>query len=242
MIRKYINIAFITLMVLGFFSCKKLKTPEAVEEREKWIQSFNDSIKECEIIMNTAEIELGELNKTINSMMDGFEYVSNPRAVDGYYIIKDWQKKIPMSKTGIYARLTEQNTLELIATLQGGEFDQISVYTDGEELKSSVVKYDQALNYRHNNLNTVCFSGGACDSIAEFIYGYKGHKIKLEFLNGKSSKHIDIPGDEKDMIARTWELYDTQKEIRKLEKDIWISSKKINTYRIMLEKQNSNNQ
>lgn len=239
---KYINIVLFALIILSSFSCKKLKTPDAVSEREEWIKSFSDSIQDCERTIETAEIQLGELNNNIESMLKDFEYFSNPKAVEGFYILKDWQKKIPMTKSGIYARLTEQNSLELIATLSGGEFDQISVSSDGEELKSAVVKYDQALNYRYNNLNTVCFSGGACDSIAELIYGYKGSKIKLDFLNGKSPKHIDIPGDEKEMIAKTWELYDAQREVRKLEKDIWVSSKKIDTYRTMLDNnQNSSN-
>lgn len=240
--KKFFYIIFFALTIISGVSCKKIKTPEAVAEREEWIRSFADSIKECEQTIEIAETQLEEIHKNIQSMMEGFEFVSNPRAVEGFYILKDWRVKIPLTKSGIYARLTEQNVLELIVTLAGGEFDQIAVLSDGEELKSSIVKHDQALNYRYNNLNIVCFSGGACDSIAELIYGYKGSKIKLEFLNGKTPKQIDIPGDEKEMIAKTWELYDAQKEVRSLEKDIWVSSKKIDTYRTMIDNQNSNNQ
>lgn len=236
---KNIGIAFLLILLMTSGACKKLKTPDALKEREEWISSFKDSIDACKQNIEISELQLQDINKRISSLMNEFAYVSNPRQVAGYYILKDWEKKIPLKTTGIYARLTEENTLELIASLTGANFEQISVESEGDRIESAIVKHDQALNYRQNNLTTVCFYGAATDSIAVFIYGYKGSKIKLDFIQGKSVKNIDIPGDEKAMIAKTWELFEAQQEIKLLEKEIWISSKKIDAYRVMLEKENT---
>lgn len=230
-------ILFSVILIITGNSCKKLKTPDAVKEREEWISSFKDSVNHYQQIIEISETELNEMNKKIQGMMDEFEYVSNPRQVEGFYLLKGWKDKIPMTKTGIYARLTESNTLELLATLSGGTFNQIKISADGDEIMSNVVKHDQALNYRQNNLNTVCFSGEATDSIAEFIYGYRIYKIKLDFIEGGVEKSFDIPDDQKTMIAKTWELYESQFESRKLEKEIWISSRKIDTYRVIMDKE-----
>ena len=236
------EILVITCLILTgmiLFSCKRLKKSDAEIEREEWINSFTDSIEYYKTEISNLEIRLGDENAVIAGLINDFEYVSNPRQVTGYYILKGWQNKLPMKKTGIYARINDNEELELIATLSGGNFNQILVSNGREEVESGVVPYDQALNYRHNNLNTVCFYGTAADSVAEFIGVNEPDKITVSYIEGNKKKQAVLGDEEKNMIARTWELYSYNKEGRELQKNIWIYSKKIDAYRRMMESRDS---
>lgn len=236
---KWFIFSSLVLVTMSLISCKGLKKSDAEIEREEWIKSFDDSIAYYKSQIADMEIRLGDDNSVIAGLLDDFEYVSHPRQVTGYYLLKGWQNKIPMKKTGIYARINDDENLELIATLSGGTFNRISVSNGREEVESAAVPYDQALNYRHNNLNTVCFYGTAADSVAEFIGVNEPDKLTITFIDGSKNKKAVIAGDEKNMIARTWELFSYKKEARELQRNIWIYSKKIDAYRRMLETQDS---
>ena len=209
-------IIFIFILVFSFFGCKKIKTTEAEKERESWYSSFSDSI----------EFYQSQITE-INSQLDNFELKKNPREVSGYYLLKGWSKKIPLTSTGIYARINENENLELIATLAGKTFNRIAI----GDLFSNVVPHDQAFNYRHERFNTVYFSSGKADTIAEYIANHKSEKINLEFLEGSRKNSFQIPEDEKMMIAKTWNLYQTKKETLELHKKLWFFSRKIDTFR-----------
>ena len=236
---KQLLITFLLLSALANTSCKKLKKPEAATERETWIASFNDSIQYYNVLLDDINKNLNDTNREIAIMMEQFEYVSNPRQVTGYYILKGWNSKLPFTQTAIYSRITDDEKLEIIATLSSGIFNKIMVESDNNELTSQTVPHDQALNYRHSNYNTVCFSGAASDSIADFISSHKNEKIKLFFLNGSNKKDFVIPDDEKSMISKTWELFSAQLEQKRLQKELWINSRKIDACRRMLEKADS---
>lgn len=239
MIKKFIYFGIILIFSITFFSCKKLKKPDALTERENWIASFSDSINFYKNEINNLEEKLSSDNNFIGGLLGNFEYISNPRQVTGYYILKGWNSRIPLKQTGIYARINDNENIELIATLSGGNFNQISVSNGSEEVKSNIVPHDQALNYRQNNLNTVCFYGNAADSIAEFIALNITDKLTISFWDAGKKKQAVIPDDEKNMIASTWELNSYKLETKELQKKLWIYSKKIDAYRRMMEKQDT---
>lgn len=233
---------FILLLILSVvlsFGCSRLKKPEALTEREAWIESFKDSIEYYNNKITSIESNLSEANNRMGTLLDKFEYVSNPRQVTGYYILKGWNSKIPFQTTAIYARLSDDEKIELIATLSGGVFNRISVTNGSEEVSSGVVPHDQALNYRHTGYNTVCFSGTASDSVAEFISKNHNSKLSLIFQNGTNNHTFVIPENEKSMISETWELHAAQLQQRELQKDLWITSRKIDACRRMLENSDS---
>ena len=60
-------------------------------------------------------------------------------------------------------------------------------------------------------------------------------KIEVTYLNGKKTGSLILPSDEKEMIAATWQLYHSQKDSHKLEKDIPLLSRRIDVCRRMLE-------
>lgn len=229
--RKQITIVISIILLLSltssFYSCKKLKTPEVIQERENWYESFADSIIYYENEAKQIEQCLENINSRISSLLNNFEKVSKAREVTGYYLLKGWNNKIPLQTTGIYARINENENLEIIATLAGGTFNQIEI----GNFCSEVVRHDQALNYRHPTFNTVFFTGGKADTIAQYISNHESENLKLYFVEGGRKTSFILPLNEKEMISKTWNLYNNQTEAHKLQKELAICSRKIDTFR-----------
>ena len=221
----------LSLLIFSGFGCKKRQVPEAIAEREKWIAGFNDSVASYENRISEISTMLNECNDRINDELTNFEYVSKPKEVTGYYILKGWKSKVPLTSTGIYARINEDEKIELLATLSGGVFNSLKVSNGVTECTSQVVPYDQALNYRHGAYNTVCFVGEAADSVAQFISDHYTEKLYLYFMNGNQKRDFVIPENEKTMVAATWNLLATQLEQKNLQKDLWMTSKKLEIFR-----------
>lgn len=223
------------LFLILFSCCSRVRKTEAEKEREEWIAGFTDSISYYKQESLKIESILDTLNTTVSRELADFEMIRNPREVSGYYIMKGWNSRIPFTTTGIYARINEHEKLELIATLGGSTFNQIET----GNIKSEIVHNDQAFNYRHERFNTVYFSGEKADSIAQFIASANGGKVNLLYLEGgKTKKNFVIPSDQADMIGHTWNLYNNQSRAHKLQKELWISSRKIETFRRLMEMQN----
>ncbi|MCH5238830.1 MAG: hypothetical protein J1F38_01275 [Muribaculaceae bacterium] len=227
----------LTLSSLLLASCVKIKKSDAEYEREQWIESFADSIAFFKEKAQHLEEELDKINGKISSQLDNYEKVNNPREVTGYYLLKGWQSKLPLTSTGIYARINENEKLELLATLSGAVFNQIAVGHGVERIESDVVPHDQAFNYRHETYNTVYFSGPKADSIAEYISNHHDDKIQLQYVNGSSRKDVPIPENQRQMIHATWELYSLQLKSHELQKEYWLCNKKIEAFRRILESQ-----
>lgn len=228
----FINIGLAVCMILA--SCK-VKTPSAVEERENWLSSLNDSIEKYEKQKAEVEQEIKKAREKVNGIIGTFDYVKNPRQVEGYYIFEGWKDRYPMLKTALVARVTEDERFELIATLTGAHFNEIAVTVNGETASSDIVAHDQALNYRAGNLNTVYFAGEKADDIGRLISANSTGKILLSFLNGNRTGSLELPSDEKQMIAKTWDLYAAQKELIQYEKELPRLSGKISACRRILD-------
>ncbi|MDE5839293.1 MAG: hypothetical protein K2H49_00080, partial [Muribaculaceae bacterium] len=154
-------------------------------EREKWEASLPDSLKAVERQTDSIKAELQALNNSFDAMVHTFEYIENPREVEGYYIAGAWKDSYPLKKTGLVARITKNEKLELIAALSGNaHFDRLRVEADGKTAETSAVAHDQALNYRMEGLNIVCFSDSAATSCARLIAENNGSDVKIIYLEG----------------------------------------------------------
>ena len=233
--RYLFNLGSIILITAILCGCVKIKKSDAEYEREEWIAGFADSIEYYKQRAGNIELRLNDLNSKISSQLDDFEKIRNPREVEGYYLLKSWKNKLPLTSTGLYARINENEKFEMLATLSGAGFNQIGIKDGNEILKSEVVPHDQAFNFRHERYTTVYFYGGKVDTIADYIANNSDKKIALEFLEGKVKKNYIIPDNEKQMIAKTWQLYSSQKEAMSLQKELWICSKKIETFRRIMD-------
>ena len=237
MIPFFKHTTFSMIFLVSLTGCGKIKKTDAEFQREEWVAGMNDSIEYYKDRNEKITVTLDDLNRSIGQQLDNFEKIKNPREVEGYYLLKGWRSKIPMTSTGIYARINENEKIELIATLAGATFNQIEVESaNADKYISEYVRHDQALNFRHERFNTVYFQGGKADTIAQNIAEGNSNKVILNFLeNGNVKKTFVIPEEEKNMIRQTWDLYYTQKEAHKLQKELWLSSKKIDAFRRIIQ-------
>ena len=218
------------ILALGAAGCqRKNKAKERVKaEREKWEASLPDSLKAVERQTDSIKAELQALNNSFDAMVHTFEYVDNPREVEGYYIAGAWKTVYPLKSTGLVARITKNEKLELIAALAGGAyFDRIRVETNGQTAETSVVPHDQALNYRMTGLNTVCFSDSAATSCARLIAENNGNDVKIIYLEGgRQTGAYSYPKQAQSVMMSTWNLYEVSSRIARDERMIPMLAKK----------------
>lgn len=229
-VKQILSISAVVFFMLAFGGCRrKNEAKERVQaERERWEASLPDSLKEVEHQTDSIRAELKALNNSFEAIIHTFEYVDNPREVEGYYIAGAWKNKYPLKSTGLVARLTKSENLELIAALAGGaHFDRLRVEANGETAETSVVPHDQALNYRMTGLNTVCFSDSAATSCAKLIAENNGSDIKILYLEGdRQTGILSYPKQDQAIMMSTWNLYEITSRISRDERMIPMLAKK----------------
>ncbi len=222
--------ALFILSTLTLGACKRRnEAKERVQaEREKWEASLLDSLKAVERQTDSIKAELEALNNRFDAMVHTFDYVDNPREVEGYYIAGAWKGNYPLTSTGLVARITKNEKLELIAALAGGaHFNQLRVVANGQTAETSVVSHDQALNYRMIGLNTVCFSDSAANSCAKLIAENNGSDVKIVYLDGgKQTGTLSYPKQSQSTMTSTWNLYEVYSRIALDERMIPMLAKK----------------
>lgn len=224
---KYI-IPLIALAILSS-ACRRNEAKERVRaEREAWEASLPDSLRAVEHQIDSIRNEIQELSKRSEELLPAFDYIENPREVEGYYIAKAWTPSYPLKSTGLVARLTKGENLELIAALGGGSyFNRISVEANGETAETSVVPHDQALNYRMSGLNIVCFSDSAANSCAELIAASNGGDVNINFYDSdKKTGSIKYPSTSQSIMSDTWNLFETRRRMLHDERMIPMLAKK----------------
>lgn len=217
-------------LLIASGACKrKNEAKERIKaEREKWEASLPDSLKAVERQTDSIKAELQALNNSFEAMVHTFEYVDNPREVEGYYIAGAWKGIYPLKKTGLVARITKNEKLELIAALAGGaHFDRLRVESNGQMAETSVVRHDQALNYRMTGLNIVCFSDSAANSCAHLIAENNGSDVKIIYLEGERQTGVlTYPKQDQSTMLSTWNLYEVALRISRDERMIPMLAKK----------------
>lgn len=213
------------------------KKEEGKKARAEWVASLDDSIKFCEWEIDSCKNNIQILHDKVGDMLKGFVAISNPREVEGYTIRNGWQNRYPLQSTGIIARITMDEGFELIAANTGKPFQQIEVRSGDKSCVSEIVPHDQGLNYRRGNLTTVLFSGEKADSIGMFISENSLNGVTLVFINNGPVSSMKIPHDNLNMIADTWMVYSTHKEVERLEREVPILHQKINVLRQTIERE-----
>ncbi len=230
------RIATVSLLLTSLAACSPKEKSDKAIEREKWIESLGDSIALYKNRIDSATSRLDELHDNVGMMLQDFEYVSNPREVEGYYIYKGWRSRYPLQGNGLVARISKDEGLELIACHKGATFNSISVSDGSASAASDVVPHDQALNYRRGDLTTVCFYGEKADSLAMFIADRQDRPVTVTIFNGGGANgRFALQPDAARMIAATWQLYSSQKLCERLELEIPMLNRRIDTCRRIME-------
>ncbi len=218
-------------------SAEQRRKDKTERDRHAWREELTDSVEAIrERIASNGE-QLRVLTQDLNGMLPSFIKVDNPRHVEGYYILRDFDSNYPLHSTGLAARLTMSEQLELVAALSGGTFTSIRVKTADAGVSSATVPHDGALNYREGGLNTVAFSGPLCDSIGRFIALNDNSRIELEFMEGdRVTGRTTLSDKTKRMVARTWTLSNTRARITQLERSIPLDNRKLESIQARLER------
>lgn len=209
-------------------------------EREAWEASLPDSLRLAEAQQDSLKSEIDRLGKEVDALLPQFKYIDNPREVEGYYMADAWTGAYPLAKTGLVARITKGEQLELIAALSGGaHFDRIRVQTPDATAESSTVPYDQALNYRMSGLNTVCFSDSAASECARVIATAGTQPVKITYLNGdRPSGQFPYPARDVSLMTLTWNLFDARSQMTHDERMIPLLAKKAAIIQQRIERTN----
>lgn len=228
----------IVLISLACVGCKKYNGEKAAEQRSAWIASLNDSIANISAARQADSIRLDELRGRLTEEIGEFTQVANPREVEPYYILKTFRGRYPLSTTGIAARMTASEQMELIAALSGARFNSIRVSVGNNSATSLTVPADQALNYTSGGLTTVAFAGAQADSIGMVVAEAGDMPVKLEYLqNGTVAKSTLMTPDQKSWISGTWSVCGAHREARRLENALLIAGRKIEILRITLRQE-----
>lgn len=229
----------ILLTVLGTLmapACTQ-RRHDGEEKKQNYIQSLKDSLAATTTQIDSCRANIDRLNQQLADGLQQFAVVENPREVEGYFILNSWRKRYPPTATGIVARMSKSEQLELVAFLRGGSFNRIEVSAVGNTVASAVVPHDQALNYTVDGNTTVMFDGAKADSIADFIANNELNKIELRFINnGRITGRTTLPDDTKNMIARTWGVAGARKELIKNEARTAMLQQKVNLLRSHIDK------
>lgn len=230
---KKITIAILPALLLA--SCAG-GNADKNKAKNDYRQALADSITAAQRNVDSCENRLKVMTDNVNQWMRDFTVVNNSREVEGYYIFNGWQNRYPLQSTGMVARISNGERLELIAALKGSTFNAVMVESGEKSATTAVVPHDQALNYRREGLNTVMFAGAEADSVAQMIADNELNVIKVIFLeNGKPKGSWQIPEDYKKMISATWMLYSSRQQQMRLEAEMKKEFKKIEILRTHLD-------
>lgn len=224
------------LIPIAFLASCSGKSNKGEAMQNDYVNALQDSIAATQHAIDSCENQLSIETDQVNEWLRDFTVVSNPREVENYYIFQGWQNRYPLQGTGVVARISNGETLELIAALKNGTFDSITVESPEATASTAVVPNDQALNYRRDGLTTVMFSGPEADDAAKLIADNELNKVTILFKeNGKVKSSWQMSDDYKKMICATSLLYSARRSQMSLENGLKLYTAKLNILRNHLD-------
>lgn len=227
----------LAIAAMGIAGCKS-NNESANRSQADYTRSLDDSIAVITQEIDSCNSAIGTLRNQTDVWLRDFVTVDNPREAGPYIIFHSFRNQYPPKGTGLIARLADNGQFELIASLKGTRFNQITVSgpTPSATASSEVVPYDQALNYMADGLNTVLFTGPKADSIGHLISDNQLNDIKVIYIDNRQVGSWKMPVDTRKMIMASYQLYAGQKETNRLERRIPMLSRKIEILRMHKEK------
>lgn len=227
---KILLIAVAGAAVCSVSSCVK-RVDNSEKTRAEYEKTLTDSIESIKADIDSCNDCIATLRDKVGERMHDFTTVANPREVGSYTIFSAFKSKYPLQTTGLVARIDENDKFELVATLSGKAFSQISVQAPSESMDSEIVPNDQALNYRTAALTTVLFTGAKADSIGRMIADNELNPLTVIYLQGAPVSSMKLSGDAAEMISQTWLLYNDMAELHRMERRVPMLHERINLLR-----------
>ena len=229
-ILKYLGIG--ALVMLSACGSK----PKGESAQTEYDKTLSDSIAAIQQEIDSCDSQAAVLRDQVGEWLRDFSTVANPREAGSYVILSSYRNRYPLTSTGLVARINDSGQFELIGALSVSSFNQVTVDAPSESATSDVVPRDQALNYHTASLTTVLFTGEKADAIGRLIADNQLNPLTVTFMESKPVKSWKIPESNAKMIAYTYQLYSSQKELNRLERRVPMLHEKINILRIHKDK------
>lgn len=191
---------------------KQIKVRQAAFDlRPSVIELATDQeLEQCEQYINNVQNEFGEAKLKMKR-------VDNPELVEGYWVPEGFNTATFMSTTGIQPRVNDDGSFNIISEVNGaGDLHHNSITLkaqNGEAYTVGPVAFDNELNYRIGNSETVTFSGAKTDSLGLFARNHYNEPMQLTFNGEKGKKRtINLKAEEVNGIAHAYTMSEKQKE------------------------------
>lgn len=220
------------LLIVGTFGTTgcidRSAKQRAIERREKWVASLADSLVATRLEIDSTRKSLATLRDRANGLLEKFRTVENPKEVEKYYLPSVAGFSYPLTSTGLAARLTASEQLELVAAYAGAPFDAIRIESPGKgAAQTPSVPHDQALNYRNGNMTTVAFGGKQIDSLAYMLSEISSPVIVVYTEKGRQVGTTTLSAPQTEALRLAAELASTRRSTLLAEKRLQILSRKM---------------
>lgn len=152
-----------------------------------------------------------------DSLMSYFAFVNNPELVEGYYVIKEYEKSSLFNRTGVEGRVSPDGEFYMISSLTAKPVKHTAVTLKNRagEVSTAEVAYDGDRNYRSGGTEMVTFIGAECDTLCSFLLDNPDSKTTLIF-KGTSSYTTPLQVNDNRSIALAYQLSNAMQTSRKL--------------------------
>lgn len=199
-----------------------------IEKRVAWEESLLDSLASTRAELDSTRKYASALRGKVASLLDRFRSVENPREVEKYYLPEVKGFSYPLTSTGLAARLTASEQMEIVAAHVGSPFNAIRIEAPGGiSVETPTVAHDQALNYRSGGMTTVAFSGKEIDSLAYKLTGIESPVTVVYLENGKQMGRVSLPSPQIEALRLASELASTHRSALLAERRMQILTRKM---------------
>lgn len=207
--------------------------PEEVELRSDVLRMRPSVIEGLTISeISLADSVLAEAEMAIEQLAPAFEHVENKALVENYYVSKAGKVKNLMNATGIEARLDEDFTFYIIASLQGKNIglNSITLETDGQKASTNIIPEGDERSITGVTGQKAVFSGPDAEEIGALAAEHRGSNSSITFNGRSGEKTINLTSEQTAALADTYLYSQALQNLRiskirreKLERQLQIS-------------------
>ena len=156
--------------------------------------------------ISLADSALAEAEIAIEQLAPQFEHVENKALVENYYVSNTGKVKNLMTSTAVEARLDEDFTFYLIASLQGKNIglNSITLDVDGQKASTAIIpEGDERAIYGVTGQKAV-FSGPDAEEIGALAASHRGSVASITFNGRSGEKTISLTPEQTTALADTY--------------------------------------
>lgn len=209
---------------------------EAAKAHAQWRSTLNDSVAKYDALQASLLQQTDSLSVDLARLADSFDAVTDPRLVEKYRVARGWKNYDSTSGTGVLARLLEDNSVEIVATASGCSFDAIRFESAGLSAETKPVPADGELNQTIGKTGRVAFNGDDALRLARFVRDNAAGVVMIRYIGaGRVVDKRELTTGQKEMIALTAELHDTQQAVDSLNREYTKAFNKYQLYKQEVE-------